>query len=101
MKLSFEATLTVMKICYAASFETKDYERRQLTEGIFFLADYLENLVTEQKIPTLTHALASIGELRDMANDLFKDSSKWVGTERFNNDCYRLLTDNPGKFQEE
>ena len=96
----FESILEMMKVCYARCFDASDHERQQLTTGIFWLADCLEQHVTVMKIPTLSHAIASISDLRDMANNLFKGKSQWVGTDKFNSECYRLLaSDSPANFE--
>ena len=90
---SFACKVRLMETAYGACFGANEDKRRELTEGICWLADCLEEELIEKNIPTLSHALASIGDLRDMASELFKDPSKWSGTDRFSNECYRLMAD--------
>ena len=82
-----------MEVAYDACFNANEETRRCLSEGICWIADNLEEEVTAKNIQTLGHALASIGDLRDMAENLFKDKSLWVGIERFSSECSRLLAD--------
>jgi hypothetical protein len=93
MNPSFASRVALMEAAYRASFTANDEMRRRLAAGIFWLADNLEEEVRAKNIPTLTHALASIGDIRDMAENIFKDKSLLAGTEQFSSECSRLLAD--------
>jgi len=82
----------MMNASYEAYFKANDTVKAYLTEGIFWIADTIEEEVRQRNPSNRDYCLGSIFEIKRIAEESFKDPNHPAGTEEFNIATHRLLT---------
>src|SRR5260370_210030 len=95
MRSSFLSKVALMDAAYAACANTDPQTRTDLLEGIFWVADCLEEEIKKEKIPNLTQGIGEISEIKDVAEESFKDATAPLKLQAFKSFCYKLWGDAP------
>jgi hypothetical protein len=90
MNSSLNSRVALMDAGYKAYFYATTAMKKHLAEGIFWLVDNIEQEIKKQKYPLQGKCLAELREIKNIAEDSFKDPSKWAGTEEFANLCAKV-----------
>ena len=81
----------MLEACYENYFSANDNRKTYIAEGIFWLADIIEEEVRAKNPANRDYCIASICEIKQIAEKSFKDPQFWVGTEEFSTATHRLL----------
>lgn len=90
MKSSFRCRILMMDASYKAYFHANDHVKKYLAEGIFWLADTVEEEIRIQKPMNLDYCIANVSDIKRIAEESFKDPNRWVGTDKFTIATHRL-----------
>jgi hypothetical protein len=84
-----------MEAGYAEYFSANNHVKKCLAEGIFWLADSIEEEIRQHDYALQRKAIADLSDIKDIAEQSFKDPKHWVGTQEFAMACARLIMSLP------
>jgi hypothetical protein len=95
MKPSCKARILMMDAVYKACPESKPEARQQLVEGIFWLAETIQEDIRHKNAPGLLHASANVRALKDLAEPLLTDPARQVEATKFSSACMKAYMSMP------
>jgi len=84
-----------MEAAYRDWLRVNPTVKQELAEGIFWLADTMENDLREKNPENLDYCLSNVERVKEIAEATFKDSTSHIGTEPFADACARLMVGLP------